>query len=86
MTRQEMLDYLGLEEETNISIVDTAMELQKKYDLRKYGLSLDGCFDDMPCVLENSHIVEVARENGIVVYKRYAERSNHDRRTEKSVL
>lgn len=76
MTRQEMLNYLGVEEETDSSIVDTAMELQKKYDLSRYGLSLDGCFDDMPYTLESGHISEVTRENGIVVYRKC---SNADR-------
>ena len=73
MTRQEMMNYLGLEEETDSSIVDTAMELQKKYDLNRYGLSLDGCFDDMPYTLESGHISEVTRKKGIVVYQKCSE-------------
>ena len=69
-TRTEMIHYLGLEEEH--SVVDTAMELQKEYDLNIYGLCLEDYFDSMPYVLEdlkdNEELIEVKRENGIVVY------------------
>lgn len=76
-TRTEMINYLGLTEDTYeehglSSTVDTAMELQKTYDLSKYGMGLECDFDSMPYVLEDlqddEELVEVTRENGIVVY------------------
>lgn len=77
-TRTEMVHYLGLnvdnyEEQGFSSVVDTAMELQKTYDLDKeYGLGLVGDFESMPHILEDledsGKLIEVKRENGVVVY------------------
>lgn len=73
-----MVHYLGLnvdnyEEQGFSSVVDTAMELQKTYDLDKeYGLGLVGDFESMPHILEDledsGKLIEVKRENGVVVY------------------
>lgn len=73
-----MVHYLGLTEDTYkeqgfSSVVDTAMELQKVYDLDKeYGLGLVGDFESMPHILEDledsGKLIEVKRENGVVVY------------------
>lgn len=77
-TRTEMVHYLGLnvdnyEEQGFSSVVDTAMKLQKTYDLDKeYGLGLVGDFESMPHILEDledsGKLIEVKRENGVVVY------------------
>ena len=72
-TREEMIHYLGLEEDIK-DVVDTAMEMQKTYDLNTYGLALENYFESMPYVLEdlndNEKLIEIKRENGIVVYKK----------------
>lgn len=78
MSRTEMIHYLGLYEDTIeefdlSSTIDTAMEMQKTYDLNNgYGLGLECDFDSTPHVLEdlkdNEELVEVERENGVVVY------------------
>ena len=72
-TRNEMINYLGLEEDIK-DVVDTAMEMQKTYDLNTYGLALENYFESMPYVLEdlkdNEKLIEIERENGIVVYKK----------------
>ena len=78
-TKEEMIHYLGLTKDTYekdglSSTLDTAMELQKKYDLNQYGLCLDGDFSSIPSVLEdlkdNEELVALERTNGIVVYQK----------------
>lgn len=81
-TREEMIHYLGLTEDTYeeqglSSTVDTAMEFQTKYDLGEdCGLSLECDFNSMPCVLEDfekvKELIAIERCNGVVVYYKKA--------------
>lgn len=77
-TRQEIIDYLGLEEnyERIEELIATANEIESKYEweLKQcqcgYGLACD--FESMPYVLEDHEYCEIKKVetiNGITVYE-----------------
>ena len=77
-TRQEIIDYLGLEEsyEHTEELISTANEIESKYEwelkqcTHGYGLACD--FESIPHVLEDPEYCEIKKIetiNGITVYE-----------------
>ena len=78
-TRQEIIDYLGLEEsyEYTEELISTANEIESKYEwelkCKTYGYGLDCDFESMPYVLEDHEycggLKKIETINGIAVYE-----------------